>query len=66
MLVLGIDPGSANTGYGLVAAAGSRLTRIDHGVIVTRPSQPLEQRLAEIHAGIRELLARHPVTDLVA
>ncbi len=65
MLVLGIDPGSANTGYGLVAAEGSRLTRIDHGVIVTRAGCPLEQRLAEIHAGICELLARHPV-DAVA
>ncbi len=65
MLVLGIDPGSANTGFGLVAAEGSRLTRIDHGVIVTRASQPLEQRLAEIHAGLSELLVRHAV-DAVA
>lgn len=61
MIVLGIDPGSANTGFGVVAADGPRLTRIDHGVIVTRAGCPLERRLAEIHAGVSELLARHNV-----
>ena len=61
MIVLGIDPGSANTGFGVVAAAGSRLTRIDHGVITTRAGCPPEQRLAEIHAAVCELLARYEV-----
>lgn len=61
MIVLGIDPGSANTGFGIVAAEGSRLTRLDHGVITTAAGCPLEQRLVEIHAGISELLARHTI-----
>jgi crossover junction endodeoxyribonuclease RuvC len=61
MIVLGIDPGSANTGYGLVAAEGSRLIRIDHGVITTSAGCPLEQRLADIHAAVAELVARHRV-----
>ena len=65
MIVLGIDPGSANTGYGLVVAEGSRLIRIDHGVITTAASCPFGQRLADIHAGVAELLARHGV-DAVA
>jgi crossover junction endodeoxyribonuclease RuvC len=61
MIVLGIDPGSANTGFGVVVAEGSRLTRIDHGVIVTSPGCPPEQRLADIHAAIADLIARHRV-----
>jgi crossover junction endodeoxyribonuclease RuvC len=61
MIVLGIDPGSANTGYGVVAAEGSKLIRLDHGVIVTRAGCPPEQRLAEIHASVGELLSRHRV-----
>jgi crossover junction endodeoxyribonuclease RuvC len=61
MIVLGIDPGSANTGFGVVAAEGSKLRRVDHGVITTRAGVPLEQRLAEIHGGVGELIARHGV-----
>jgi crossover junction endodeoxyribonuclease RuvC len=61
MIVLGIDPGSANTGFGVVVAEGSRLTRIDHGVIVTKAGRPLEERLADIHAGVAELVRRHAV-----
>ncbi|HET9074599.1 MAG TPA: crossover junction endodeoxyribonuclease RuvC [Solirubrobacteraceae bacterium] len=61
MIVLGIDPGSANTGYGVVAAEGSRLRRLDHGVITTAAGTPLEQRLADIHAGVGELILRWSV-----
>ncbi len=59
MLVLGIDPGTASTGYGVVRSSGPRLTALEQGVIVTRPSQPLERRLAEIHARVAELLDNH-------
>jgi crossover junction endodeoxyribonuclease RuvC len=59
MLVLGIDPGTASTGYGVVRADGSRLTTVDTGVISTRPGVPLERRLADIHARIGELLDEH-------
>lgn len=56
MLVLGIDPGTASTGYGVVQSVGSRLQSLDEGVIETRPPAALERRLAEIHARIGELL----------
>src|SRR5436190_18719035 len=56
MLVLGIDPGTASTGYGLVRSAGSRLSALEQGVIVTRPTIPLELRLAHIHARVGELI----------
>jgi crossover junction endodeoxyribonuclease RuvC len=59
MLVLGIDPGTANTGFGLVRGRGSRLEILGHGVIVTRPGTPLERRLADIHARVGELLDQH-------
>jgi crossover junction endodeoxyribonuclease RuvC len=59
MLVLGIDPGTASTGYGVVRAEGSRLVAIDTGVISTRPGIALERRLADIHARVGELLDAH-------
>jgi crossover junction endodeoxyribonuclease RuvC len=59
MIVLGIDPGTANTGYGVVKSAGSRLRALSGGVIATRPGVPLERRLADIHSRVGELLDLH-------
>jgi crossover junction endodeoxyribonuclease RuvC len=59
MLVLGIDPGTASTGFGLVSSTGARLAAVDHGVIVTRAGVAPEQRLAQIHARICGLLDEH-------
>ncbi|MGA9858220.1 MAG: crossover junction endodeoxyribonuclease RuvC [Solirubrobacteraceae bacterium] len=59
MIVLGIDPGTANTGYGVVRGVGSRLQTITEGVIKTRAGTPLERRLADIHERIGELLDEH-------
>jgi crossover junction endodeoxyribonuclease RuvC len=60
VIVLGIDPGTAVTGYGVVAGEHSLPSRlIECGVIRTRARDPLPERLREIHAGITELIARH-------
>jgi len=59
MIVLGIDPGLANTGYGVVERRGGRLLALDGGVIQTRAGVAHERRLADIHAGIEALLAEH-------
>jgi crossover junction endodeoxyribonuclease RuvC len=59
MIVLGIDPGTADTGYGVVESAGSSLRALAEGVIKTRTGVPLERRLAAIHAAVEELLQRH-------
>ncbi|HWF54029.1 MAG TPA: crossover junction endodeoxyribonuclease RuvC [Solirubrobacteraceae bacterium] len=59
MIVLGIDPGTASTGYGVVAAGGSRLRALEHGVIETRAGIPLELRLCDIHARVSELIEQH-------
>lgn len=64
MIVLGIDPGTASTGYGVVQSAGSRLRTLGHGVIVTRAGLPLERRLADIHALVGDLLDRHEADAL--
>lgn len=59
MIVLGIDPGTASTGYGVVRSEGSRLRALEHGVISTAAGVPLERRLADIHGRVGELLARY-------
>jgi len=59
MVVLGIDPGLANTGYGVVVRRSGRLAALDGGVIETRPGVPAERRLAMLHARVRDLLATH-------
>ena len=59
MIVLGIDPGTANTGYGVVLSHGGRLAALDGGVIDTRAGVPLERRLAQIHARVCDLIREH-------
>jgi crossover junction endodeoxyribonuclease RuvC len=59
VIVLGIDPGLANTGYGVVARRGGRLLALDGGVITTRAELAPERRLAEIHAAVDALLDEH-------
>lgn len=59
MIVIGIDPGTASTGFGVVWSEGSRLACLEHGVIETAAGVPLERRLADIHARIGELLDAH-------
>jgi crossover junction endodeoxyribonuclease RuvC len=60
LIVLGIDPGTAVTGYGVVK--GERMqpaVLVECGIIRTRPRDSLPLRLQEIHAGVSELIQRH-------
>jgi crossover junction endodeoxyribonuclease RuvC len=59
MIVLGIDPGTANTGYGVVARQGGRMVALDGGVVQTSPAAEPAARLAMIHARVAELLDEH-------
>ena len=59
MVILGIDPGTAHTGYGVVLSHGTRLAALDGGVIETRAGVPLERRLADIHARVCDLIREH-------
>jgi crossover junction endodeoxyribonuclease RuvC len=59
MVVLGIDPGIANTGYGVVERREGRLVALDGGVIETSPDLATERRLAAIAARAAEVLDEH-------
>jgi len=59
VIVLGIDPGTANTGYGLVSREGSRIRLLDYGCLETLPDRSLPERLLTIHQGISELIEEH-------
>lgn len=59
MVVLGIDPGLKNTGWGVVEQAGSRLRCLGYGCIVTDSHSPAANRLAEIHAALCAVVARY-------
>lgn len=59
VVVIGIDPGISNTGYGVVERRGSQLLALDGGVIVTSPDTPLELRLAHIAERVAGLIAEH-------
>ena len=56
MRILGIDPGLATLGYGFVDAAGSRLTLVKAGAVITTPDMITPDRLRAIRGEIRQLL----------
>ena len=58
-VILGIDPGLANTGWGVVQQAGSRLSCLAYGCVSTPGTMPLAQRLAKIHEQITAVIARY-------
>jgi crossover junction endodeoxyribonuclease RuvC len=57
--VLGIDPGTAACGFGVVFQHGNRLKALDHGTWRTAASDPPEARLKTIYDGVTELLRRY-------
>src|SRR5436309_9614938 len=59
MILLGIDPGTAETGYGVIEVQGSTLRAVDHGVIATAAGDRLERRLTRIFAAVTDLIERH-------
>lgn len=59
MLVLGIDPGTAITGYGLVREDEAGLTLVDYGVITTAAGRPLPERLQVIYQGLADVAREH-------
>ena len=59
MKILGIDPGTATTGFAAIEKIAGRVEALDFGVISTRPKVPAEERLLEISKNISELLEIH-------
>ncbi|NLA58771.1 MAG: crossover junction endodeoxyribonuclease RuvC [Firmicutes bacterium] len=65
MLILGIDPGTAITGYGLVKADGNRLTPLEYGALRTRARDDTATRLSNLHGDLCSLL-KETQPDVVA
>ncbi len=64
MVVLGVDPGTAITGYAVLRRTGSELAAATWGVVRTTAKQPAPERLQHIHQEIASLIARFDVTEL--
>jgi crossover junction endodeoxyribonuclease RuvC len=64
VIVLGIDPGTAALGYGIVESARGRIREVDHGCLETSPDLGLPDRLLAIHGLVDELLALHKPTTM--
>ncbi len=56
MIILGIDPGSRITGYGLVECHGNRLRHVDNGIIATASTAALATRLKTIYDGVARII----------
>jgi crossover junction endodeoxyribonuclease RuvC len=59
VIVLGIDPGTAALGYGVVERTGGSLRAVDYGLIATSPELSLPDRLLRIHEALGELIETH-------
>ena len=59
MRILGIDPGSNVTGFGVVERSGGRLVHLAHGTVRPPRGAPLAVRLAYLHGAIREVVAEY-------
>jgi crossover junction endodeoxyribonuclease RuvC len=59
IVVMGVDPGVASTGFGVVRAAGGQMSAVDAGVIEAPAGEALERRLQRIHEDLSELIAWH-------
>jgi crossover junction endodeoxyribonuclease RuvC len=57
MIVVGIDPGTIKAGYGVIRKDGSRITRLDSGVIRLNAKAPLDERLPVLYDKLNEILA---------
>ena len=59
--IIGIDPGIASTGYGVIVvnSRSKAFKKIDYGVIATKPNQLLQKRLQIIYRALNEILDKH-------
>ena len=57
MRILGIDPGYAILGYGIVDIVGNKFSVVDYGAITTDPSMDMPSRLVKLFDGLTELIS---------
>ena len=59
MKIIGIDPGYATIGYGIVDYRNTRFTTLDYGAVITTPDHPFPERLLQIYEEICAIMERH-------
>lgn len=64
MIVLGIDPGYALVGFGVIEVANNKTTVLDYGVIQTHKTSTFPQRLEIIHKGVSKLIEKYKPTSI--
>ncbi len=65
MIILGIDPGLATMGWGVVGLKGGQVRLIQYGTLITKAHTPTPQRLRSIQMGVRDLIALYKPDDIV-
>jgi crossover junction endodeoxyribonuclease RuvC len=65
MIILGVDPGTAITGYGVLQSDGDSLNVVAYGAITTPSDWLMPRRLQRVHAELSELIVQHRPTDAV-
>lgn len=63
MIILGIDPGLANTGWGVIETSGSRLRCLSYGCITTSSGDSVAYRLAQVHGDIVKVIECYAPTE---
>ena len=63
MIIIGLDPGLACTGWGLIAAEGNRLSHVANGQVRTDPKQALAVRLVRLEEALGEVIQAHVPTE---
>ncbi|RIV83974.1 crossover junction endodeoxyribonuclease RuvC [Aurantiacibacter zhengii] len=58
-IILGLDPSLSCTGWGVIRVEGSRISHVANGQIATSARATMPDRLAALHAGIAQVIARH-------
>ena len=64
MVILGIDPGLAHTGWGVVETRGAVCRARAYGCVTTTASEPIDLRLGRIYRRLREVIERYGPTEL--
>lgn len=59
MTILGIDPGLATVGYGVISAEGTTFRPLEYSAIITPPHTLLEKRIRQIYDGVSAVIKRH-------
>jgi crossover junction endodeoxyribonuclease RuvC len=56
MIIMGVDPGFAITGYGIVKYEGNKFSTIDYGAVITKASEPFAERLLQLDQRLGEII----------